>query len=502
MTSSYLASLRWPQVFAMMQLPVVGMLVLVCWRASIALENRSFRALFVAWLLSEVYLLLGLSQRLFEISTTGTVLLGIGSAAAADGATVAIAQALRVSGVRNSRRFPAALIYVLAAIYLVLLLFAHVDRFAAVAGAIHLYWDIVASVVFTSLLGYAFSRTLVNEVTIRGVSGLLPIGLYAYALDQIAMVFVHPGDNTAMAVGFFIGLLAKSLILIGVADLIAAIAVTGSADVARAREARLVIEQLYHELETPLGEMTARLAIIQNDRKMSPATKSNVVLLESVKERLFAIMEAAENHNLLIYGRTAAKRKDSSANFDPTEVRAAGEFAKVVYVNALIETAKMAVKATRSANVNFDLEYSGKCCIRVVPSEVVQILINLIHNACDAIGNRRGNIKIATKSVEVDYGDPPVENRAMVQICIEDDGEGIPEGYVDEIYVDGYTTRKGIGRGHGLAIVRKLVTMNQGTIVHKSPGAKPGAVGGCSVTLLFPRVRCVSKHDRRMEEMK
>lgn len=101
---------------------------------------------------------------------------------------------------------------------------------------------------------------------------------------------------------------------------------------------------------------------------------------------------------------------------------------------------------------------------------VVSVLGNLIDNAVDAVADdplTQGHTPRGT--VEVALG---IEE-ATLRIRVTDTGPGIPPDRLDEVFVDGYSTKEPRGamrRGVGLALVHRLVTRAGGTIVASSPG--------------------------------
>jgi signal transduction histidine kinase len=110
------------------------------------------------------------------------------------------------------------------------------------------------------------------------------------------------------------------------------------------------------------------------------------------------------------------------------------------------------------AGVELDLspEISGVSCR---PSEINQVLLNLIVNSAHAIEeaaasnpSSKGKISIATR-----------REHDEVVVCVADTGCGIPEAICDRIY-DPFFTTKAIGRGtgQGLAITHRLVCEHHG----------------------------------------
>jgi two-component system sensor histidine kinase PilS (NtrC family) len=101
-----------------------------------------------------------------------------------------------------------------------------------------------------------------------------------------------------------------------------------------------------------------------------------------------------------------------------------------------------------SYHENIKLEFqSNEAFVYVFSDEdqLRQILINLIVNACQAIGEKAGKI---TASIDV-------SNPQAVKLKINDSGPGIPEDIANRIFDPFYST-KNDGTGLGLAIVQRL----------------------------------------------
>ena len=91
------------------------------------------------------------------------------------------------------------------------------------------------------------------------------------------------------------------------------------------------------------------------------------------------------------------------------------------------------------------------------PRALQQVLLNLITNATDAV-RERDHPKIAMRISRPDD---------MVLIQVEDNGCGIPEDKVKDLFKPFYTT-KATGTGLGLVIVKKMITRMNGTIAIES----------------------------------
>jgi len=95
--------------------------------------------------------------------------------------------------------------------------------------------------------------------------------------------------------------------------------------------------------------------------------------------------------------------------------------------------------------------------IECYPGQLNQVLLNILNNAIQAISDK-GTISIKTKKV-----------KNQVNIEISDDGKGIPEEFINNIFDPFYTTKDvGEGTGLGLSISYGIIQQHQGEISVKS----------------------------------
>jgi signal transduction histidine kinase len=115
------------------------------------------------------------------------------------------------------------------------------------------------------------------------------------------------------------------------------------------------------------------------------------------------------------------------------------------------------------ADLTLDLDRK----LPAVPCDVSafnQVVLNLVVNAAQAIGEMRGDqggghIKVSSRQ----YGN-------FVEICVEDNGPGIPESIRDRIFDPFFTTKEvGKGTGQGLAISHRVIhQQHEGTLTVES----------------------------------
>jgi len=106
--------------------------------------------------------------------------------------------------------------------------------------------------------------------------------------------------------------------------------------------------------------------------------------------------------------------------------------------------------------------------VRMDPSQIDQILVNLCVNARDAIEDV-GKLVIATETVTCDEascaGHAGVAPGDFVLITVSDDGRGMDQQTLDKVFEPFFTTKgQGKGTGLGLATVYGIVQQNHGFI--------------------------------------
>ena len=96
------------------------------------------------------------------------------------------------------------------------------------------------------------------------------------------------------------------------------------------------------------------------------------------------------------------------------------------------------------------------------PEQIQQVLLNLVKNADEALAGRPG-ARVDLRASRDAHG--------AVQIHVVDNGPGIEESLLDNIFVPFFTTKRN-GTGIGLSISRQLMVLNKGSISVKThPGA-------------------------------
>ena len=113
-----------------------------------------------------------------------------------------------------------------------------------------------------------------------------------------------------------------------------------------------------------------------------------------------------------------------------------------VQINEIIEeTVSTSEQRARESNVTIVLHLDQELPnVSASPSEMQQVLLNLINNAIDAIGTGGGSIEITSRF-----------NGGYVEIDVADTGQGIPNELINRIF-DPFFTTKPVGKGTGLGL--------------------------------------------------
>jgi len=90
-------------------------------------------------------------------------------------------------------------------------------------------------------------------------------------------------------------------------------------------------------------------------------------------------------------------------------------------------------------------------------SQIQQVLYNLLNNAADAMGKRKGEGGTITVGTYCHL------EKRLVEIWVRDTGKGMSEEELQKIFTAGFTTKES-GHGMGLSICKKIIDQHGGTV--------------------------------------
>jgi two-component system NtrC family sensor kinase len=143
---------------------------------------------------------------------------------------------------------------------------------------------------------------------------------------------------------------------------------------------------------------------------------------------------------------------------------------KLADVSECLESALPLIRHRLNGGIEIETRYAADNALYCAPGLLNQLLLNLLSNAIDAVGER-GRIAIETR-----------REPGSFYLLVEDSGPGVPAHLRDRIFEPFFTTKDvGKGTGMGLAICYRIVERHRGRI---EVGAS--RMGGAAFTIRIP----------------
>jgi PAS domain S-box-containing protein len=150
---------------------------------------------------------------------------------------------------------------------------------------------------------------------------------------------------------------------------------------------------------------------------------------------------------------------------------------KPIRIGPLTKEAFKMLRSTIPSTIQFNEHISqDDLVVNAEPTQIHQVIINLVTNARQAIGNEPGLVEVDVDKVLFDTNIstiyPDLSPGKYARITISDNGKGIANDVVEKIFEPYFTTKSlGEGSGLGLSVVEGIVKSHHGHItVHSEPG--------------------------------
>jgi signal transduction histidine kinase len=215
--------------------------------------------------------------------------------------------------------------------------------------------------------------------------------------------------------------------------------------------AQQVTARLAHKIGTPLNLISGHVQILKRSRPADGELQEKLALVQSQIEKLTDTV-----HDILDETRASLRRE----TLDLERI--------LKNIGALLRP----TLAARGVELSLQLSTDGKGArVEGVEDQIEQVFLTLMNNSLDAMPEG-GHLTVVTE----DAG-------ASVRVRIQDDGEGMPESVLAQLFRPFFTTKAGgKGTGLGLAIVQEILSAHRATIrVESAPSA------GTTFTIDFPR---------------
>ncbi len=119
------------------------------------------------------------------------------------------------------------------------------------------------------------------------------------------------------------------------------------------------------------------------------------------------------------------------------------------------------------ADIKIDIEIPDELALEGYENELLQVIINLVTNARDAIAQN----KIPSPTIRIGA----TQDQNVTTVSVEDNGGGIPKDILEKVFESYFTTKVTEGTGIGLSLSRMIVEDSLGgniTVVNTALGAK------------------------------
>ena len=133
---------------------------------------------------------------------------------------------------------------------------------------------------------------------------------------------------------------------------------------------------------------------------------------------------------------------------------------KIVMVQDLMEKVKFLVgQDMEFSNTTIEIRLQSQDQeLFIDEKQITQVLVNLCKNALQSVSNQENSIITLISGIKKD---------GQKYIVVEDNGPGIPQELINEIFVPFFTT-KNTGTGVGLSLSKQILRMHGGNLKVKS----------------------------------
>jgi C4-dicarboxylate-specific signal transduction histidine kinase len=238
-----------------------------------------------------------------------------------------------------------------------------------------------------------------------------------------------------------------------------------------------IAQGVAHELNTPLATIRTLAA------DMEPALRAlHDAPLDQRETLLLDLGESAQ----LIHeetGRLGRITHSLLAGGDLVRARIDGS----VTLSAALERGCALVLAGARRTTGVDIDPSvERISVAADPDRLVQVIVNLVQNASDAVRERLGGrVRISAHK----------ESTGLVAIRVEDDGPGIAEEIQSRLF-EPFATTKPQGEGTGLGLYTSYMLVQA---MHGSLSLENRREGGACATLRLPLAREDRARDRKSQ---
>ncbi len=205
---------------------------------------------------------------------------------------------------------------------------------------------------------------------------------------------------------------------------------------------------------------------------------------------LFNVEEGSHVHKSITEVLHAANRAVDLIKQILTFSRQTEHEIKPVYLNPLVKEALKMLRSTVPSSIEIKENiHKDFLTIKADPTQIHQVVVNLVTNASHAIDENSGLIKIELRPFILGKDDNKMDTDwkpgSYAKLTISDNGSGISKAHIDQIFDPYFTTKdKHKGTGLGLSVVHGIVNTYNGHITVSSEVNQ-----GTTFNIYFPLVK-------------
>lgn len=212
-----------------------------------------------------------------------------------------------------------------------------------------------------------------------------------------------------------------------------------------------------HELRTPLNSILGWAKLLQGGKLDATTTRKAIDTIDRNARLQSQLIEDLLDVSRILRGKMVLRQIELEIG---------------LVLRSAIETVRLSAEAKGISIVFPPSSSESRALVYGDPNRLQQVFVNLLTNAIK-FTPEKGRVTITLESL-LD------EKPNFVQISVSDTGKGIHPDFLPYVFErfrqeDSSTTRKFGGLGLGLAIVRYLVELHQGTVEANSEGVDRGA---------------------------